>query len=94
MAENLNEKAGHTGTVEQYSASQTPTHSSQDGKEKVELAPAIVDTVVEGAVTKDGLKIHPQPTTDPLDPLNWSRWRKSSILAIVMLKLVICTSSA
>lgn len=32
----------------------------------------------------DGLKMHPQPTSDPLDPLNWTSLRKHSILAIVM----------
>ncbi|KAF2762094.1 major facilitator superfamily transporter [Pseudovirgaria hyperparasitica] len=33
---------------------------------------------------KDGFKMHPQPTSDPLDPLNWSWVKKHSILAIVM----------
>ena len=28
--------------------------------------------------------LHPEPTKDPRDPLNWSVWRKNSILAIVM----------
>jgi hypothetical protein len=31
-------------------------------------------------------KIHPQPTSDPLDPLNWSRFQKNAVLSIVMLK--------
>lgn len=35
-------------------------------------------------ISKDGLKLHPQPTADPLDPLNWSWVRKHTILAIVM----------
>ena len=35
-------------------------------------------------VSKDGVKLHPQPTTDPLDPLNWSWMKKHTILAIVM----------
>ncbi|KAL8931080.1 MAG: hypothetical protein Q9208_000183 [Pyrenodesmia sp. 3 TL-2023] len=35
-------------------------------------------------IWKDGLKVHPQPTADPLDPLNWSSLKKHSILAIVM----------
>lgn len=35
-------------------------------------------------ITKDGFRMHPQPTSDPHDPLNWSRWKKNSILAIVM----------
>lgn len=41
---------------------------------------------VENVVTRDGIRVHPQPTTDPLDPLNWSFVQKHSILAIVMLK--------
>jgi hypothetical protein len=85
MAGDMSEKVGNH-TVGPYSASHTPTNSSQDGKEKVELASGLVDTVVEGAVIKDGIKVHPQPTTDPLDPLNWSPWRKNSILSIVMIK--------
>lgn len=35
-------------------------------------------------VEHDGFRLHPQPTSDPLDPLNWSSFRKHSILAIVM----------
>ncbi|KAF2460315.1 major facilitator superfamily transporter [Lineolata rhizophorae] len=35
-------------------------------------------------VLKDGMRLQPQPTSDPLDPLNWTSWRKNSILAIVM----------
>lgn len=35
-------------------------------------------------VSKDGVVLHPQPTADALDPLNWSAWKKNSILAIVM----------
>lgn len=42
---------------------------------------AVVDIT---PVVKDGMKLHPQPTSDPLDPLNWSSARKNSILAIVM----------
>lgn len=34
----------------------------------------------------DGTKVHPQPTTDTLDPLNWSALQKHVILVIVMLK--------
>ena len=37
-------------------------------------------------VMRDGVKVHPQPTADPLDPLNWSAWRKNTILGIVMFK--------
>ena len=35
-------------------------------------------------ISKDGVRLHPQPTADPLDPLNWSSFRKNTILAIVM----------
>ncbi|PLB44313.1 putative MFS transporter [Aspergillus steynii IBT 23096] len=35
--------------------------------------------------------IHPQRTSDPLDPLNWSWMRKHSILGIVMLKYFLFT---
>lgn len=31
-----------------------------------------------------GVQLHPQPTTDPLDPLNWTSLRKHCILGIVM----------
>ena len=50
----------------------------------VKKDPVYESDVVESIVMKDGLPLHPQPTSDPLDPLNWSRWRKVSILAIVM----------
>ncbi len=84
MAEYVNEKDGGP-TMEPRPASTTSPHSSQEIKEKIDLTSGLIDTVVEGAVTKDGIKIHPQPTTDPLDPLNWSPWRKNTILSIVMM---------
>ncbi|KAI4215982.1 MAG: hypothetical protein LQ351_001478 [Letrouitia transgressa] len=40
------------------------------------------------AILKDGMRLHPQPTSDPLDPLNWSSLKKHTILAIVMFLLV------
>lgn len=40
------------------------------------------------AVNKNGIKLHPQPTSDALDPLNWSKSQKHVILAIVMFKYV------
>ncbi|KAE8350690.1 major facilitator superfamily domain-containing protein [Aspergillus coremiiformis] len=42
-------------------------------------------------VDRDGAKLHPQPTSDPLDPLNWSTVQKNSILGIVMLKYFLFT---
>ncbi|KAF1812555.1 MFS transporter [Eremomyces bilateralis CBS 781.70] len=35
-------------------------------------------------IMRDGIRLHPQPTSDPLDPLNWSKWKKGRIVAIVM----------
>lgn len=37
-------------------------------------------------VNKNGIRVHPQPTADKLDPLNWPRTQKHTILAIVMFK--------
>lgn len=41
------------------------------------------------SVNKNGIKLHPQPTSDALDPLNWSKFQKHVILAIVMFKYVL-----
>ena len=35
-------------------------------------------------ISKHGMRVHPQPSADPLDPLNWSKFKKHTILAIVM----------
>ncbi|KAJ5919907.1 Major facilitator superfamily domain general substrate transporter [Penicillium verhagenii] len=43
------------------------------------------------AVTRGGIKLHPQPTSDALDPLNWSNFHKNVILAIVMFKYFLFT---
>lgn len=40
----------------------------------------------DAAVTRDGIQVHPQPTSDSLDPLNWTSWRKHSILGIICFK--------
>ncbi|KAL2849042.1 major facilitator superfamily domain-containing protein [Aspergillus pseudodeflectus] len=42
-------------------------------------------------VEQDGIRVHPQPTSDPLDPLNWSRLQKNGILGIVMFKYFLFT---
>ncbi|KAE8154933.1 major facilitator superfamily domain-containing protein [Aspergillus avenaceus] len=42
-------------------------------------------------VDHNGGKVHPQSTSDPLDPLNWSKLQKHSILGIVMLKYFLFT---
>ncbi|KAL8709233.1 MAG: hypothetical protein Q9220_005976 [cf. Caloplaca sp. 1 TL-2023] len=38
----------------------------------------------DAGIVKDGIRLHPEPTADPLDPLNWSSAKKHTILAIVM----------
>ncbi|KAJ6022261.1 Major facilitator superfamily domain general substrate transporter [Penicillium herquei] len=43
------------------------------------------------AISRNGVKVHPQPTSDPLDPLNWSGFQKHVILSIVMLKYFLFT---
>ncbi|GME31934.1 putative mfs transporter protein [Neofusicoccum parvum] len=47
-----------------------------------EKVPAAVEADL-AVVLRDGLKLHPQPTSDPLDPLNWSKAKKNTVLAIV-----------
>ncbi|KAL4930899.1 putative MFS transporter [Aspergillus undulatus] len=42
-------------------------------------------------VEQNGIRVHPQSTADPLDPLNWSRLQKHTILGIVMLKYFLFT---
>lgn len=44
------------------------------------------DITTTDAVEHNGIRVHPQPTADPLDPLNWSRLQKHTILGIVMFK--------
>lgn len=34
--------------------------------------------------SKETIPVHPQATTDPLDPLNWTSFKKHTILGIVM----------
>jgi hypothetical protein len=38
-----------------------------------------------------GNPLHPTPTDDPMDPLNWSAWRKNICIAIVMLSYFLFT---
>ncbi|KAJ6119574.1 hypothetical protein N7523_003854 [Penicillium sp. IBT 18751x] len=45
----------------------------------------------EEAVDRNGIRLHPQPTSDPLDPLNWSSLQKHGILSIVMLNYFLFT---
>lgn len=60
-----------------------PTKTDAIGKEKQE---SIIGETFGGGLMKNGIRIHPQPTSDPLDPLNWSTLQKFSIVAIVMVE--------
>lgn len=51
--------------------------------------PVELGVIGETTIEQNGVKIHPQPTSDPLDPLNWSRLEKHTILGIVMFKSVL-----
>ncbi|KAL9102149.1 MAG: hypothetical protein Q9163_002680 [Psora crenata] len=54
-------------------------------QEKVDMGPEVGGSYVLD-VSKDNLKLHPQPTADSRDPLNWSTFKKHTILGIVMFK--------
>ncbi|KAJ5782439.1 hypothetical protein N7457_004213 [Penicillium paradoxum] len=45
----------------------------------------------KAAVDRYGIRLHPQPTSDTLDPLNWSGVQKHTILSIVMFKYFLFT---
>lgn len=76
----LNEKAGHDQNIQAENGDMF--EKNQDGSP----SPLHGEIVQERhlSVDKHGMRLHPQPTNDPLDPLNWSKTRKHSILAIVM----------
>ncbi|KAK8174275.1 major facilitator superfamily transporter [Phyllosticta citrichinensis] len=63
-------------------ASDLTSNEKKDGV--VENSSHTTVEVEHGVVLKHGLRLHPQPTSDPLDPLNWSTARKNSILVILM----------
>lgn len=57
----------------------TPTSPGLEAKD------AVGQTTDELVLSKDGLPLFPQPVLgDELDPLNWSKVQKHTILAIVM----------
>lgn len=59
----------------------------QDGEQKNKRNTGVESEVsYDLAVSKDGVRLHPQPTPDPRDPLNWSTVRKNTVLGIVMFK--------
>ena len=90
MAAELNEKGANSlaGIMEEkvpsYDASNEPDFQGQDNGSPPNVAneKGIVDQ--DQNTSRDGVRLHPQPTADPLDPLNWSSFRKHTILAIVM----------
>ena len=55
-------------------------------KEKGSPEEPDIQASYDHSVMRDGVKLHPQPTADPLDPLNWSSLKKHTILGIVMFK--------
>lgn len=66
-----------------------PEASDHLNEKKLQELPATnggseLETIAGPSITKDGIALHPQPTSDPLDPLNWSSVKKHGILAIVM----------
>lgn len=74
MTETMNEKLA-------------PEPSSLDQpKEKGSAEEPDIQASYDHSVLRDGVKLHPQPTADPLDPLNWSSFKKHTILGIVMFK--------
>lgn len=56
--------------------------------EKPDLSSANPQNSTEDTVIAFGLHVHPQPTADPLDPLNWSKLQKNAVLGIVMFKYI------
>lgn len=64
--------------------------SAEDKKVVTNAKPEANYTSAPGNVTDGqvvgplGIPLHPQPTTDKLDPLNWTSTRKHIILGVVM----------
>jgi hypothetical protein len=75
---NMDEKQIHKSCLD---------HSTED---QADVIPTSLENGIQltgdEAVDKHGTRLHPQPTSDPLDPLNWSTFQKHGILSIVMLK--------
>ncbi|KAF4152129.1 hypothetical protein CNMCM6069_002551 [Aspergillus lentulus] len=61
------------------------------GIDEKQFVPIELGVIGETTIEQNGIKIHPQPTSDPLDPLNWSRLEKHTILGIVMFKYFLFT---
>ncbi|KAJ6164966.1 hypothetical protein N7470_003638 [Penicillium chermesinum] len=71
------------------------TDSKDDGTPSQNMTSTPVEQGVQfqlnAAYDSSGRKLFPPPTSDPLDPLNWSSIRKHVILGIVMLKYFLFT---
>ncbi|KAI9371809.1 major facilitator superfamily domain-containing protein [Aspergillus egyptiacus] len=59
-----------------------------DSSLQEKASPTVHDTPI---IEHNGLPVHPQPTADPLDPLNLSWLQKHTILGIVMIKYFLFT---
>lgn len=55
------------------------TTSDRQEPETTQSPEPIVTTIV----TKDGVRLFPQPTNDPLDPLSWDPGRRNRVFCIV-----------
>lgn len=73
--------------IEKTSQGNGPSTSSGQMQVPIEKGDTLL--VCNAPGTAIGSKVYPQPTTDPLDPLNWSSMQKHVVLAIVMFKLVL-----
>ncbi|KAJ5649589.1 Major facilitator superfamily domain general substrate transporter [Penicillium longicatenatum] len=60
-------------------------------QEAVNLDNGVQIAIDVPAINRNGNQLHPQPTSDALDPLNWSKFQKHVILAIVMFKYFLFT---
>lgn len=68
-----------------------PCEAMSESEKRLEMDSAVqeknaLDITTTVAVEHNGIRVHPQPTADPLDPLNWTRLQKHTILGIVMFK--------
>ncbi|KAH8697835.1 putative MFS transporter [Talaromyces proteolyticus] len=79
----MDEKAKAPETPDSIAALDAPSQS--------DLNPIDHGVVCDTSVDNKTTKTHPQPTSDPLDPLNWSNFQKHLILSIVMLKYFLFT---
>lgn len=48
-----------------------------------------VDTAAPSKLDPHGFPLRPQPTNDPLDPLNWPYWLKLAVL--IQVSFLACT---